>query len=1013
MMRFVIVLAAAAGLFAYWSLGRQEDPDYTIRNMLVSAAWPGASASEMADQVAEPIERAIQTLPEVDYIRTNVQPGRTVLNIRVRDGVPAGTIPEIWTKIRQRVADRSGELPDGLRGPRFNDSFGDTYGNIYALTGKGYTLPQLKSFADRLRGRLRALPDVGRVEFQGEPEERIYVEYNSAKLASLGIDPRAIAQTFQDTNAVAPAGTVDVGSERVRIAVTGSFDSTDAIRGLSISTGERSFRLGDVATVTRELADPATFRMRFDGQDAVGVMVSLRKGGNVTRLGEQADEVVRAFQADLPVGVQVNTVANQPHVVEESIGEFTRSLAEAVVIVLAVSFLSLGWRPGIVVALSIPIVLALTFATMLALGIPLHRVSLGALIIALGLLVDDAIIVVEQVEAHLQSGWERVKAVTSAYLITAQPMLIGTLITMLGFLPIQLATSAAGEYARAIFEVVAISLGFSWIVAVFVTPFLANRILPQKQHSADTGQGGHGGHDEIYDGRFYTGLRSALRIALARRRLVIVATILMFLGALGLFAVGVPKQFFPSSDRPELIVDLRAAQNASFEQTMKVATRMERALVRDQDVASVTSYVGGGAPRFYLSLDVQTPSIALAQLVVYTKGGDARERVRERIEDQLARRFPEVRGRVSTLELGPPVGQPFKIRVSGETFDTIAPVAAKVEAMMRASAHLRDVNLDYGEPIKTVRVELDQDKARVLGVTTLAVTRSLQGALEGAPLTSYREGDKVIPVIARLDPSERNSLDRLSQAKVPTATGQPVPISQVARLVPAFEPAELNRRSGLPTITLQADVVDAQPADVAAELADGLQDLRTRSGDRASITLGGIIEESALSRGSVFSRVPVALLLILLLLMVQLQSVKKMLLIVSTGPLALIGVALILSIFRIPFGFVAMLGGLSLFGMVIRNSVILVSQIDALTDEGLSAYEAVLEAAVHRFRPIILTALAAILAMIPLTRSIFWGPMAWAIMGGLIVATLLTLVFLPALYAAAYRIRPETEPARA
>lgn len=1004
-MRFALVLTLIAGVFAYLTLGRQEDPDFTMKNMIVSAAWPGASAQEMADQVAEPIERAIQTLPEVQYLRTNVQPGRVIVNIKVRESVRSEVLPDVWNRVRQRVQDRAAQMPHGVVGPQFNDDFGDTYGNIYALSGDGYSLPQLKTYGDLLRDQFRQLSDVGRVEFEGEPQERIYVEYNAGRLATLGIDPQRIVQTIRDTNTVAPSGVIDLEKERVRIDVTGTFDNVEAIRQMSIAANGRSLRLGDIATVRRALTDPPTSRMRFDGRDAVGVMVSLRKGGNVSRLGKQSEALVADFRAQLPVGVNLDVVANQPQVVKGSINEFTMSLLEAVIIVLAVSFLSLGWRPGIVVALCIPIVFALTFMTMLALGIPLHRVSLGALIVALGLLVDDAIIVVEQIDTHLLSGWEKVRAVTSAYLVTAQPMLIGTVITMLGFLPISMANSAAGEYASSIFSVVAIALGFSWIVAVFVTPYISNAILKPGKKGKAAGEGGSGGGHGSYDGPFYTRFRMAVCWAMDHRKLVILVTVGLFVLSLGLFAKGVPKQFFPTSDRPELIVDLRTPQNTSFAQTLELTQRLEKLLADDPDVVSVTAYVGGGTPRFYLALDVQMPNIALAQVVVMTTGGAGRDRVEAKIEKALATQFPEARTRISTLELGPPVGQPFKVRLTAPTYEAIAEASETLERVMREHPRLADVNRDYGDTIKTVHVEVDQDKARALGITSLDIERALQSALDGLPITQYNEGKRVLDVVARLTPYERTQLDRFSQLQVPTAGGQSVPLSQVARLSPGFEVAELNRRSSMPTITVQADPVGTQPDAVAKSLKADLQAVRASLPANATLTIGGSMEESAASQGSVFKQVPVAFLLILMLLIIQLQSNKKMLLVVLTGPLALIGVAIILTVFRIPFGFVAMLGGLSLFGMVIRNSVILVSQIEALEAEGMGLYEAIVEATVHRFRPIMLTALAAILAMIPLTRSVFWGPMAWSIMGGLMVATVLTLIFLPAAYGAVYRAR--------
>lgn len=1001
-MRFFIVLTAVAGILAFEVLGRQEDPDFTVKNMIVAAAWPGASAQEVADQLAEPIERAIQTIPEIDYIKTDIQPGQMIANVRVRDSVSSRLLPDIWTKVRQSVGDRVHAFPDGVMGPVFNDNFGDTYGNIYAFTGDGYSLPQLQEFADRLRDQLRQLKDAGRVEFVGEPEERIYIEYQTTKLANLAIPPQLIVQTLRANNAVAPAGIVDTGNERIRVNTSGTFDSVEAIRSIGINTNGRTVRLGDAATVRRALADPPSFRMRFNGKDAVGVMVSLRKGGDVTRLGRESRQLIKAFRASLPLGVHIDSVANQPAVVENSIGEFTKSLAEAIIIVLVVSFFALGKRPGLVVALSIPIVLAVTFVTMLAVGIPLHRVSLGALIIALGLLVDDAMIVIEQIDSHLHAGWNKMKAVTSAYRVTAQPMLVGTLVTMFGFLPIAFAQSLAGEYASSIFYVVAISLAFSWIVAVFVTPYIANWLLPENSNPIPDNQQDDSHGQGYYNGRFYTRFRASVRWSLNHRWCIILTTIALFIGSLGLFAWGVPKQFFPSSDRPELIVDLRAPQNASFEKTMAAAQKLEKLLEGNPDIRSITTYVGGGSPRFYLPLDVQMPNITLAQLVILTTGNEGRERVRAQITDLLATEFPGIRGRTSRLELGPPVGQAFKIRLSAQNYEDIAPIAEKIERLLRTDPNLTDVNKDYGETFKTLTVDVDQDKVRSLGITSLSVEQALQEALEGALITRYREADKSLLVVARLSPEERNRLDRISQISVPTPLGQPVPLSQVARLKHTFELAELSRRSSLPTITIQADIQNAQPAEIAAALKPQLDAIRATLPPGVNMTFGGSIEESAQSQRSVFVQVPIAFGLILLLLIFQLQSNKKMILVVLTGPLALIGVALVLGIFRIPFGFVAMLGGLSLFGMVIRNSIILVSQIDALHNDGVDLHSAIIEATVHRLRPIMLTALAAILAMIPLSRSVFWGPMAWSIMGGLMVATLLTLFFLPAVYAAAY-----------
>jgi multidrug efflux pump len=1011
MMRFLIVVAALAGIYAYGALGRQEDPDYTIKTMLITAAWPGADAAQMAEQVGAPIERTVRTLAEVDSILTSARPGVVVITVKLHDDVSPAAIASTWTRIRQRVSDHRPELPKDLQGPEFNDDLGQTYGNVYALTGDGFSLTQLNGFAEALRDKVRTLPDVGRADITGAVDERIYIEYSGAKLALLGVDPQQIVQTVQATNVISPAGEINLGGERVRIAVSGSFGSVEAIREMRMAVGGRSLRLGDVATVTRGLADPPGFRMRFNGEDAVGLLVSLRGGGDSNRLGKDLSRLVASFQAQAPVGVSIGPVADQPRIVRESIGEFSRSLVEAVAIVLGVSFLALGRRPGIVVALCIPIVLALTFAGMLLMGIPLHRVSLGALIIALGLLVDDAIIVVEQIETNLKSGWDKVRAVTSAYEVTAQPMLIGTLITAAGFLPIGLAQSSTGEYTRSIFQVVAISLGLSWLVAVFITPFLANWLLPAPTAPARPAADPGSAHCDTYQSPFYQRFRGAVTWALDQRRTVLAITAGLFVGSLVLFGVAVPKQFFPTSDRPELLVELRLTENTSFEQTSAVARRMEAALKGDADIISTATYVGGGTPRFYLALATVNASQATAQIVINTRGGRGRERVRQKIEGLLSARFPEAQGRVSTLELGPAVGQPLQIRITGDQFSAIAPAAEQLEALMHGDPRVRDVNKDYGEPLKSVRILLDQNKARAMGVTTLSVQQGLQSAISGALVTTYREGDDAILVMARLEASERNSIDRLAYAQVKTATGESVPISQVAHLQPTFQPAELNLRDGRPTITVLADVVGGQPADVVTDWKPSLQAINDSLPDGAALEFGGALEGGSKAQASVFKALPIAVLVILLLLMIQLQSSKKMLLIVLTGPLALIGVALILSTMRVPFGFVALLGSLALFGMVIRNSVILVSQITLLEQEGRQPFEAIVEATVHRFRPITLTALAAILAMIPLTRSVFWGPMAWSIMGGLVVATQLTLFFLPALYAAAYNVRRELAPA--
>lgn len=991
---FLLAVASVAGLLSYLSLGRKEDPEFTVKTMMITVGWPGATADQMAEQVIKPIETVLtENIPDIDYVKSKARPGQATLNVTLISTVKGSAVPDIWYTVRKTVTDHRADLPDDVVGPAFNDEFGTTYGNIYAITGPGFSYPTLKRYAETLRDRIQALPDVAKTDMIGEQDEAVYVTYDSARLAMLGISSQAIADALDGTNAVSASGTVEAGAERVRLQVAGAYGSLEAIAATPIFANGKSVRLDAIAKVERTTKDPATFRMRFGGEDAVGVGISLRDDGNVARLGKNLKQTVASYQDELPVGVEIHTVSDQTKVVDESVGEFTRSLLEAVVIVLVVNFLSLGWRPGIVVALCIPLVLAMTFAGMSWMGIDLQRISLGALIIALGLLVDDAIIVVEAVSTHLEAGWTRTRAAISAYTTTAIPMLVGTLITVAGFLPIAMSKATASEYVISLFQVIALSLVLSWFVAVIFTPFLAYHLLPQRADARDDA----GEPEEQYEGRFYSWFRRALDRCLDRRKTVVAAAAALFVGSVFLFQFGVPRQFFPASDRPELVVDLQLSQNASFAQTQAVAARMEKLLAKDERVTSVTSYIGGGSPRFYLPLNVQTPDITLAELVLQTKDEEAREEVIAHVQDLFAAQFPEARGGVSRLENGPSVGQPVQYRLAGPDLDALAPFAQKLEAIVRADSHSRDVNSDLGEPLKAVRVDLDQDKVRALGLSTEAVQKTLQAAIAGAGVTTYRDRDLALDVVMRLDTAERTDLGRIANLPIATQSG-PVALSQLGRVTASSEPALLYRRNRQATITIAADVEGEQATDLTKRLEPQVEALRRDLPAGASLVNGGSQEQSSINQRATMAAVPAAMMVIVVLLMLQLQNVKRMLVVLATGPLALIGVALIMALFRIPFGFVAMLGSLALFGMVLRNSVILIAQIDALSGHGLSMREAVREAAVHRLRPIMLTALAAILAMIPLTRSTFWGPMAWAIMGGLMVATILTLVFLPALY---------------
>jgi multidrug efflux pump len=1010
---FLILLLGAGGIFAYLHLGQAEDPSFTVKAMVIQARWPGATADETAQQVTDRLERTLQEIAEVDYLTSFTQPGFTQITVTLREAVPAKKVPDVWYQVRKKLGDIKGSLPQGVQGPFFNDEFGDTFGNLYAFTSDGYSYADLRRFVDQARDEFLRVPDVAKVQYVGVQDEKIFVETSSAKLASIGLDPQIIEDTLRATNAVTAAGIVEAGEQRVALRVTGEFDSVDAIANIGIHANGRDFRLGDIARVYRGYADPVTSKMHFDGKDAIGVAIAMREGGDVIRMGKDLDAAVARIRAAMPVGVEIHAVSNQPAVVKESVHEFTKSLMEAIVIVLGVSFLSLGWRTGIVVALSIPLVLAMTFLAMYALGIDLQRISLGALIIALGLLVDDAIIAVEMMALKLEQGWDRVRAATHAYTATAFPMLTGTLITASGFLPVGLAKSSAGEYTISIFQVVGIALILSWIVAVVFTPYLGYKLLPELK--GKHGHGEHGDAHAIGDSRFYAVFRRILEWCLDHRGLVLGWTLAAFIGSVGLFKL-VPQQFFPASSRPELMVDLWLPEAASIAATDAAVSKLEQRLRHDKDVVAVTGYIGMGSPRFYLPLDVQLPNTNFGQVMVMTRGEEERDAVLARIETMFDTDFPNVRGRVSRLENGPPVGYPIKLRVSGPDPQQLLPIVARVQDVLRKDTSIRNVNSDLGERLQTVRLVVDQDKARALGVTSKEIADATQTSLSGLGITQYREGDQLIDVLARLDANERTDLDNLKDAKIHVRDGQYVALSQLARIEIGSEQSILWRRSRIPTVTVRADVAgDAQAPDVTARVWPEVEKIAATLPLGYRIEIGGATESSLTAKKSIGAVVPMALGAILVLLMLQLQDMKKMALVVATAPLGLIGVSLILAIFRVPFGFVAMLGTIALAGMIMRNSVILIDQIDQDLAQGIVPWEAIVGSTLRRFRPIILTALAAILAMIPLTRSTFWGPMAWAIMGGLTIATLLTLIVLPTLYAAWYRVHrnaPAATPTR-
>ncbi|MCK9201949.1 MAG: efflux RND transporter permease subunit [Gallionella sp.] len=1010
MVVYLIIVLMTAGAISYFKLGRAEDPDFTVKVMVVRTLWPGATAQEVERELTERIEKKLQETAWVDVLQSSSKPGESLVFVNLKDYAPKAEVPEAWRQVRKKLDDIRHTLPQGVQGPFPNDEFGDVQINIFALTGDGFDLAALRRHADRIALELRAVPDVKRVELIGVQDEKIFIDVSPNRLASLGVTVPQVADALQKQNAVSPSGFIETDSERIRLRVSGGLDSVERIREADLLVNGQHLRLGDIAKVSRGLVDPPAPQMRVAGKPAIGLGVVMTRGGNVIDLGENLKQKMKRISDELPVGVEVHVVANQPEVVKGSISLFENSLTEAVLIVLAVSFLSLGWRTGTVVALSIPLVLAITFFMMKVFGIDLQRISLGALVIALGLLVDDAIIAVEMMVVKMEQGWDRFKAATFAYTSTAFPMLTGTLITAAAFTPVGFSKSAASEYTISIFQVVTIALLTSWVVAVVFTPYLGYKLLDPKKLIAKAQR--HG--EDIYATPFYRRFRALVEWCLRNRWKVIVATVLIFILSMAAFGKFVQKQFFPSASRLELMVDMWLPQGASLKATGHEVERIEQMLKDDKAVDYYSSYVGNGAPRFFLSLDQQLFADNFGQFVIVTKDLEAREELKSKLEQRFAADdYSHLRVRVVRLENGPPIGYPVQFRVMGDDLGKIREISEQVAAAMRANGHLQNVNFNWNEKVKSVRVEVDQDKARRLGTSSQEVAQALQGWLNGVALTQYREGDQLIDVVWRGGAdNDSRSLDRLPDLDIPLAGGRHVPLAQVAKLVPVQEEGIIWRRNRLPTMTVRADMADkVQPATVSVELNKQFDELRAKLPGGYRVEMGGSIEESAKGETAIAAVMPLMLVGVITLLMMQLQSISRTVMVLLTAPLGLIGVALALLVFQVPFGFVANLGFIALAGMIMRNSVILVDQIRQDEEAGKSPWEAIVGSTVRRFRPITLTAAAAILAMIPLTRQVFWGPMAVSIMGGLVVATLLTCLFLPALYAAWYRVREHEAPA--
>ena len=1007
--RYLIAALLIGGILSYQQLGQDEDPPFTFRAMVVSAVWPGATAVQMAEQVTDPLERKLQETPYIDRIRSFSKPGETTIILELRESTPPHDTAPTWYQVRKKIGDMAGTLPQGVVGPFFNDEFGDTYGSIFALSGDGFTQAEMRDYADFVRQQLLKVPLVSKVEQFGVQDEKIYIEFSSKKFAQLGLPFEQIVNQIATQNQVEASGVLVTPSDNLQVRVTGALKSLELLENLQLRAGSTTFRLGDFASVRRGYQDPPRDKMRFNGKEVIGLGVSMEKGGNIIRLGEGLDETVARVKAQLPVGIELERVSNQPQAVTASVNEFIKVLVEAVIIVLAVSFISLGLhtkpklridvRPGLVVALTIPLVLAITFLFMRVLDISLHKISLGALIIALGLLVDDAIIAVEMMVRKMEEGLSRFEAATFAYTSTAMPMLTGTLITAAGFLPIGLAKSAAGEYTFTMFSVNALALLISWVAAVVFTPYIGYILLKVKPH--DHGESAH----DVFDSPAYERFRRLVNRCVEWRKTTIALSLGVF--ALGVFGFNfIEKQFFPDSSRPELMVEMWSPEGTSFAANEAVVKRFEGFLKQQQGVQSVTSYVGTGSPRFYLPLDQIFPQSNVSQLVVLPVDAQARDALRLKIEDAFRKDFPEVRGRVKLLPNGPPVAYPVQFQVLGPDIGIVRKVADGVKEVMRANPNTVGVNDNWNEAVKVLRLDLDQDKLRALGVTSQAVRRVINTTLTGTPVGQFRETNRLVDIVVRQPLEERSTITRLSEALVPTGSGGAVPVGQVARVAFVWEPGVVWREGREWAIMVQSDVVEGiQGPTVTAQVDEKLAAIRAQLPAGYRVTVEGAAADSSDAEASIMANVPLVLFIVFTLLMLQLHSFSRSLLVFLTGPLGIAGAAMALLVFDRPFGFVANLGVIALFGMIIRNSVILVDQIEQDIAGGAEAWDAIVEAAVRRCRPILLTAAAAALAMIPLSRSVFWGPMAVAIMGGLLVATALTLLFLPALYAAWFRVK--------
>lgn len=1027
---YFMILLGIVGIYSYSKLSQSEDPPFTFKVMVVQTYWPGATAEEVSLQVTDRIEKELMSTGLYDRITAYSRPGESLVTFVAKDSLKSVQLPDVWYQVRKKVADIKHQLPSDIQGPFFNDEFGNTFGNIYVLTGNDFDYATLKEYADRIQLQLQRIKDVGKVDLIGLQDQKIWIEISNTKAAQLGIPITEIQRALQQQNSTATAGFFETGTDRIQVRVSGQLKSVDDLKKMPLLVGDKTIQLGDVAEVYRGFSEPAQPRMRFMSENGIGIAVSMQKSGDIIALGKSLETEFTQLQKTLPLGMQLKKVSDQPVAVQRSIHEFIKVLAEAVIIVLLVSFFSLGFRTGLVVAFSIPLVLAMTFAGMNLFDVGLHKISLGALILALGLLVDDAIIAVEMMAIKMEQGYSRVKAAGFAWTSTAFPMLTGTLITAAGFLPIATAASSTGEYTRSIFQVVTIALIVSWVAAVLFVPYLGDKLLPDFTQTAQKAPWyqrlwarlrqqtepqpivHHSGeHYDPYQTKFYQRFRNMVNRCLNYRKTVIAVTVAIFLGSVMMFKL-VPQQFFPPSNRTEILVDLKLEEGASLTATEQVVKKVERFLAKQKGIDNYVAYVGTGSPRFYLPLDQQLPQASFAQFVVLASSLEDRDDIRKRLDTEIRQLLPQVRTRVTLLENGPPVGYPIQYRVSGEDLNTIRQVAQNVSKVVSENPNTTNVHLDWGEPSKIISLQLDQDRARQLGITTADLANFLNSSISGAVINQYREKRELIDIRLRGDQTERADVESLASLAVPTAQGVTVPLSQIADIQYKFEDGLIWHRNRLPTITVRGDIrTQLQPATVVNELSEQIDKIRTELPSGYLVEVGGTVEESARGQSSVNAGMPLFLAVVFTLLMIQLKSFSRSFIVFLTAPLGLIGVVLFLLLFNKPFGFVAMLGTIALSGMIMRNALILIDQIEQDILAGQDQWNAILDATVRRFRPIILTALAAVLAMIPLSRSIFFGPMAVAIMGGLIIATLLTLFFLPALYATWFKVEKPTRNA--